>query len=311
MSKPAPHRIRIHPDERADLLGRVGPVVDAHFHLWDLQANHYPWLQEQPVEAHFGDYGAIRRDYLPQDFRGDSAEVKIAGKVHVEAHWRGFVDPVGETEWLTSLKEGPSAIVGHANLLSDDLEQVLNAHMQSKSFRGVRMMTQRSASPSGLELLEHPGFRRGLGKVAARGLSFDLQARPDMLFSAALLAQQIPDLNIALTHVGLPLDRTAEGLEVWQSGLSEVAKAPNVICKLSGLVMGDWAWTVESIGEMTRRVFDIFGPDRICFGSNFPVDSLFARYPDLLAAHIFALKSQSDADLKAVFHDTAVRLYNL
>ncbi|MDC0739583.1 amidohydrolase family protein [Cognatishimia sp. SS12] len=311
MTRPNPEHLRIHPAQRAELLARVGPIVDAHFHQWDLAANHYPWLQESPVKAHFGDYAAIRQSYLPADFAADHGEVVVAKRVHIEAHWRGFVDPAGETRWLSALAGGPDAIVGHADLLAENLADVLDAHMQSSEFRGVRMMTQRPQPPAGLELISDPRFLAGLKTLAARGLNFDLQARPDMLQAARNMAENVGDLPIALTHAGLPLDRSSEGIELWQEGLRDIAKAPNVICKLSGLAMGDWHWSVASMTEMVRRVFDIFGPERLCFGSNFPVDRLFARYPDLLAAHIAALQSEKDADLRAVFHETAHRFYRL
>ena len=82
------------PDAVAGLLAGLGAIVDAHHHFWDLGRNHYPWLQEKPVQAHFGDYAAIRRNYLPADLKAalqaGSAGIQLDATVHVEAHWHLF-----------------------------------------------------------------------------------------------------------------------------------------------------------------------------------------------------------------------------
>lgn len=311
MTQPNPARLRIDLNRRAELLKRVGPVVDSHVHQWDLDKNRYPWLQESPVKAHFGDYSAIRRNYLPDDFNADVAEVDVVARVHIEAHWQGYEDPAGETRWLTNLPGGPNGIVGHVDFLKDNSPDVLSAHLKSPKFRGVRMMTMRATAPSGVDLLEDQSFQTGLRKIAEHGLVFDLQARFDMLPAAAELARKIPELTFALTHAGLPIDRSDEGLSIWRSGIADIATAPNVVCKLSGLPMSDRTWSSDSIANMVQPVFDAFGPDRMCYGSNFPVDGLFARYPDVLATHIAALENHSDADLQSIFHHTAKRLYHL
>ena len=312
-------RPRFDPAHRAEILAAIGPIIDAHHHYWDLEHNQYPWLQSHRVPTHFGNYDAICRTYLRDDFQAAWQGVNVVGSVHVEAHWRAGQDPAGETRWLASLGHPPSACVGHADVLAPDLAQVLAAHCAAGGCRGVRMMTRRAKTPSGVALLQDPRFLRGLETVAAQGLSFDLQATPDMMPAAAELARRVPQLTILLTHAGLPLDQSPAGLALWRAGLTALAQCPNVAVKLSGLAMADWQWTAQSMAERVTQVFDIFGQDRLCFGSNFPVDSLFSSYPDLVAGYAAPFCTQGSgpgsglgADiLRAIFHDTAQRLYRL
>lgn len=292
-------------------LERVGPVVDAHHHLWDLEANRYPWLQDAPVRMHFGDYAAIRRSYLPDDLRRDAGPVRLLATVHVEAHWRGGDSSEGETAWLDVQARTcglPDAIVGHADLTEPDVAPVLDAHCAFGRFRGVRMMTRRAVEPSGAALLDDPGFRRGFALLGPRGLSFDLQAPPETMEAAARLTADFPETTVILTHAGLPLDRSAAGLAAWRRGLAQLAACENVVAKLSGLPMSDPAWTPESLAPMVRALLEAFGPDRVMFGSNFPVDGMFSDYPALVAGYAAALH---DDELEPVFRATAARIYRL
>lgn len=303
---------RFEPGESGEILRALGPIVDAHHHFWDLEVNSYPWLQGQPIATHYGDYSAIRRSYLPNNFEADRDLVALSGSVHVEAHWQDFVDPAGETEWLTELADRaqlPSAIVGHADLLADDLSAVLDRHQHSPLFRGVRMMSFRKQAPSGAALLEHPDFRRGLARLTVRGLSFDLQATPAMMPAAARLADAVPGQSLVLTHAGLPLDRSDDGMQLWRCGIAALAQRANVAVKLSGLPMADPDWTPQSLRPFALHLLEQFGAERVLFGSNFPVDGLFSTYSDLVAGYAWALEGTGVLD--AVFRQNAARIYRL
>src|SRR5918992_1965512 len=103
------------------------PIVDAHQHFWDLERNYLPWLcDEPPIPFRYGDYRALRRNYLPEDYLRDAAGHEVVGTVHVETEW-GPDDPVGETRWLQEIiaESGfPSAIVAQAHLDRPDVEAV-------------------------------------------------------------------------------------------------------------------------------------------------------------------------------------------
>ncbi|MDO6729072.1 amidohydrolase family protein [Marinovum sp. 2_MG-2023] len=312
--------IIIGPDGRPDAAssGRVavavGGIIDAHHHFWDLANNHYPWLQEQLITAHFGDYAAIRRSYLAPDLRADLGQVNLAASVHIEAHWRGGTAPEGETAWLTGHARDhglPSVMMGAADLAAPDLDQVLAAHQAFPGFRGIRVMAMGRGAPEGAALYRDPQFQRGMAAMVAQDLCVDLQAPPITHVAVADLAAQFPKARIAITHCGLPLDRSAEGLERWRDGMSRLAEAPNVVVKLSGLAMTDWHWTCDSLAPLVQHLRTAFGPRRLMFGSNFPVDGLFSDYPTLLAGYVAALGPLPEADLRAIFHDTAKGFYRI
>ncbi|WDR03939.1 amidohydrolase family protein [Devosia algicola] len=301
-------------DAQADIIARIGPLVDSHHHLWDLDANRYPWLQDRLVDAHFGDYEAIRRSYCGPDYLADLGPIRLLASVHIEAHWDGFNDSAGETAWLDQHADRhgvPSAIVGYADLTDKGVETTLDTHMRSPRFRGVRVMTGRATAPSGAALLADDGFRRGMSAVMERGLSFDLQAPQPIMAAAADMADAFPDLSIILTHAGLPLDRSASGVDAWRRGIRALAKRHNVTAKLSGLPMTDWRWSIASLRPFVEFLLMCFGADRVMFGSNFPVDGLFSSYPKLLAGYGQIVGEQGDAALDAVFRKTAARVYRL
>jgi len=251
-------------------------TIDAHHHLWDLQAVRYPWLVGPPVQAHFGPYEKIRRDYQIEDYLRDIRHQHVVKSVHVEAG----ADPsesVRETRWLQAVADRhgfPHAIVAHANLAADDVAATLEAHCGFRNVRGIRMLTRRPGElhnddPGGT-LMGDPAWRRGFACLGALGLSFDLQAPPPFMTEAAALAADFPDVPIVLTHAGLPLDRSPEGLQAWRRGMRRLAERPNVWVKVSGIPMTDWRWTVESLRPLVLETIEIFGVRRAMFGSNFP-----------------------------------------
>ena len=117
------------------------PIVDAHHHFWDLERNDYPWLTDhEDVYFFLGDYSALKRTYLPDDYRRDADGFEIVATVHVEAEW-DREHQVAETAWLHEINAAhglPCAVVGHVWLAGDNCAAVLRGHMQYPLFRGVR-----------------------------------------------------------------------------------------------------------------------------------------------------------------------------
>lgn len=295
------------------------PLVDAHHHLWDLRANpRYPWLVGPPVAMHYGDYGAIRKDYRVEDFRADSAGSGLVKSIHCEAGWdRG--DPEGETRWLqeTAEREGlPSGLVVFCEIDAPDVDRRLDAHLVHSRVRGVRQMffspadlLRGAAEPAAR--FDAPEWRRGFARLAERGLAFDLQAPPQAMDAASRLARDFPDTQIVLTHLGLPLDRSPDGQARWLAGMRTLAACPNVAVKISGLPMADRHWTAGSIRPWVTRAVDLFGPGRLMIGSNFPVDGLHASYRELIAAYRAAIADLSIGEQHEVLHGTAERVYRI
>ncbi len=299
---------------------RVGlPIVDAHAHFWDLEAQYYPWLRDsEPIPFRYGDYSKIRGNYLPEDYRRDSQDFTVVGMVHVEAE-HDPRDPLGETRWLSRLtaRTGlPSACVGQARLDSGDLAEVLAAQAEFPLLRGIRHKPaavddprdERRGAPGSLD---DAAWRRGYARLSHHGLSFDLQTPYWHLDAAAELAADFPETQIIINHTGLPADRSAEGLAAWRTALEMVAAQANVALKISGLGLPGRPWTVADNGPVVRDAIAIFGVARCLFASNFPVDSLVADYRTIFSGFREITADFPPGDIGKLFHHNAVRFYRL
>ncbi len=292
-------------------------IIDAHHHLWDLDAVEYPWLMARGVTRFFGDPAPIQKDYLVKDLRRDATDFELLGSVHIQVGAAPGQE-LRETEWLqeTGDAEGlPSAIVAYAELERDDVESQLNKQLAHARVRGVRQIVGRSAEEDAVtgsgKLLDDQRWRYGLALAAEKQLSFDLQLIPGQMHRAAEVLAQTPGLAVALCHCGSPWDQTQEGLRSWRSGLQELAALGNVHCKISGLGMFDHGWTVQSIRPVVETVIDVFGTERSMFGSNFPVDKLHADYARIWRAYDEITSGLTAAERDSLFVGNAAAFYRL
>lgn len=296
---------------------RLDAIVDAHHHLWDLDVCHYPWLMEKGVKRFFGDPAPIQKNYLVDDFKRDFGDLPVRKSIHIQVGVRDG-DTLKETQWLQSCadKTGfPHAIVAFCDLRQKGLEAALDIHQSCNNVRGVRQIVGRDAKEDAKlgtnALLTDPCFKGGLQALAARKLSFDLQLTPPLLDAAAQLFKSVEEVPVALCHAGSLQDFSASGIAAWAGSLKAFAEHPNTICKISGLGMFDPNWTVGSIRDNVLRVIDIFGPRRVAFGSNFPVDKLTASYSDTMGAYLEITEVFSEAERQQMFHDVAARFYRI
>ena len=287
--------------------------LDAHHHLWDLTAVHYPWLMAKGEPRFFGDPTPIQRNYLLPELRADAARHGIQGSVHIQV---GAADGLAEARWIQSVAEAtpdwPMVQVAFCDLTASDALDRLDQLQALPTLRGVRQIVGRApgedAQTGTNTLLDDPNFLRGLRAAGARGLSFDLQLLPELMAKTADILRQAPDTPVALCHAGSPYDRSAQGLASWRTELARLAELPQVSCKLSGLGMFDHNWTQAKIAPIVETVLDLFGPDRVMFGSNFPVDSLSSDYTTL----VHALEALVPPPLHdQVFGNTAARFYRM
>jgi predicted TIM-barrel fold metal-dependent hydrolase len=298
---------------------RPGRIVDTHHHLWDLHANYYPWLTDRVVWKPYGDYAAIRRDYMPADLKADIGALPVVKSVHLNAgHDRS--DPVRETRWLQALADDtarsggfPHALVADADLTAPDVAGVLEAHCAFPLMRGIRAILSESIRYPGQhpELLDDAGWCERVGLLPRLGLSLDLQLYPQQMTAAARLAARYPNLPIMVNHTGLPEDRSVEGRQRWRGGLRAMAAQPNVALKISAFGVCDPGWTEEGIRPLVREAIAIFGPDRCMFGSNFPVDRLFGSYARTWDSFMAATDDMTADEVDALYYGNAVRLYRL
>lgn len=293
-------------------------IVDAHHHLWDLDApQRYPWLLEKGVARFFGDPTPIQRDYLVDDFRRDIGKLPVVASVHVQV---GVAtgDESEETRWLQnqSAQSGlPSAIVAFCDLTAPDLAARLDDHRRAEGLRGIRQIIGRSLTEDqrtgSVGLLDDSRFLAGLRLLAERDLTFDLQLIPEQMERASRLFSMVPDLRVALCHAGSLSDLSSEGRALWHRGICRLSALPNVICKISGFGMFDKNWSAQSVRPQFDALLAAFGPDRMAFGSNFPVDKLAMSYAQLWQRFFELADGLSTDEQSRLFHDTATRFYKL
>lgn len=296
---------------------KIAQIIDAHHHLWDLSHCHYPWLMEHGVRRFFGDPTSIQKNYLLSDFMADHGDLPIVKSVHIQVGVQEE-DAVKETNWLQSIADKygfPNAIIAFADLTKSDFETILARHSQANHFRGVRQIIGRSAEEDAKTgtsaLLSHPTFAENLQLLGKQNLSFDLQLTPPLMKDAAQLFLSHQNTPLALCHAGSLSDFSVEGINQWQMGLKSFSNHENILCKISGYGMFDHSWTTDTIRDYVLRTIDIFGPNRIAFGSNFPVDKLNASYANVIGAYLTITAGFSESERKAMFHDNAEHFYRI
>ncbi|WP_199036402.1 amidohydrolase family protein [Glycomyces salinus] len=278
----------------------VYQVIDAHHHVWTAD---YPWLSSEPgLEP-------IRRDYGIADLRANLAEAGVDRTVLVEAGW-GHPSETVEFLHLAGAVPEIAGVVGHIDLLDPDLKGVLaryRGHPRVRYLVGLRDQVQGREEA---DFLARGEVVAALKTIAGLVPTFDLVVRVDQLPAAAKAAQAVPELTFVLDHLGKPRIRDgADGLWAWREAVGPLAKQPNVTAKLSGLVTeADWEqWSAEDLRPFVQTALELFGPDRLMFGSDWPVCELAATYSRVKEA-LTEILGREDPD---IFAGTAARTYKL
>jgi L-fuconolactonase len=277
-------------------------IIDAHHHVWDLRVRDQDWITGVGMAA-------IRRSFSVDDLRVSAHEAGVGTTVVVQT-----VTVAAETPELLALAAADplvGAVVGWADLTSagiaDDLASLVSAPGGSY-LAGIRHQVQ---SEPDAGWLRRSDVTRGLRAVAAAGLSYDLVVRPHQLAAAAYAAAAVPDLTFILDHAGKPPIATGD-LGDWATAVAELAALPNTVCKLSGLVT-EAAPGAEprEFGPVADVILSAFGPDRVMFGSDWPVCLLVSDYASVVALAHTLVAGLSDTERTAVFAATAARVYGI
>jgi len=294
-------------------------IIDAHQHFWNIEQNYLPWLRDDPpIKFRYGDYSALKRNYLPVDYLSDAEKFEVIGSVFIETEWdpadpRGEADWVGETRNATGL---PSVMVAQAWLDRPDAAELLEAYGRTPFVRGIRHKPKAAPGP-GAVVVGAPGsmgdasWRAGFALLAPNGLSFDLQTPWWHMPEARRLAEDFPDTQIIINHTGLPSDRSTDGLAGWRAAMRVAAGAPNVAVKISGIGLAGQPWSAAANRGIVVDVIDMFGTDRAMFASNFPVDSLVGSFETIMGGFSEITSDFPEADRSRLFRDNARRLYRI
>jgi L-fuconolactonase len=277
-------------------------TIDAHHHLWDYDAARYPWMTAE--------FAAIRRRFGPDDLEPLLAAAGVTATVLVQTcssldETRAFLATAARTPFI-------AGVVGWVDLATADVGQTiagLRSGATGGKLVGVRHQVHDEPDPA---WLLRPEVQRGVAAVGDAGLAFDFLVRPRELPSAYETAARYPQMRFVLDHLAKPAIR-AGGSAAWDEWMPRLATLPNVRCKLSGLVTeADWqGWSVEQLQPYVDRVLGWFGPDRIMFGSDWPVCLVAAAYPRVIATARALVQGLTPAEQRAIFHDTAAAAYRL
>jgi len=291
-------------------------IVDAHHHIW--RRVDLPWLDGPMLPRIFGPYEPIRRDYPIGEYLADIAGCEVTRSVYVQANWAkdGFEDEVAYVQRAADETGYPQGIVGYADFLADDVRPQLDRLTKYRGMRGLRMQLHWHENPqyrfaAKPDLARDPTLQQNVARLADYGWSFDLQVFAGQMDGAAELAALSPKVIFILQHAGMLEDLSAAGWARWREHMRRLAACPNVVSKLSGLGTFIHSNDPDHIATIVRETVEIFGPRRCLFGSNFPVEKLWTRYADLIAAYRRALKPLGEAASRAALHDTAARVYRL
>ncbi|MQA55436.1 amidohydrolase family protein [Pseudomonas piscis] len=282
------------------------------------------------------------------DVAGTVAAVGVAvtAAVHVEAGWHAK-NPSDETVWLETLpfeQQGRprlAGIVGRADPRKADFASTLDAHARASTrFRGIRCLTSWHDDPgvkrwiADEKVLASREFLLGFAELAKRGLTFDAYVYSTQLREVVTLAREYPETTIILDHYATPVgwlgpmgrytgrSRSAQAdiFAHWCDAMAEVAQFPNIISKQSGLAFPMLglkqvgiarAALAERVAPMVEHAVNVFGENRIMFGSNFPVDKSIASYSTIVGALADILAPRGPELLRKLFHDNAVDVYRL
>ena len=258
--------------------------VDTHVHFYDM---HHPEL----VYAHWGpdvDHPTLgkqmrklgERNFVAEDYIEVTRTSNVVKAVHVQAAI-GSPDPVKETEWLQEAADRtgfPHGIIAFANLSAPDVETVLAGHCEYASMRGIRDFDSAGH-------LTDSRFLHGFGLLEKYDLVAGMNVTWEQMDTVRSMADSHPNIRMVIDHTGGRGERDPAYLESWRRGMATVAGADNVWCKISGLGMTDHDWTVDSIRPFVLYCIETFGTERCFFGTNWPVDSLWSGYADVVDAY--------------------------
>jgi L-fuconolactonase len=273
-------------------------TIDAHQHFWHYDPVRDSWITE--------DMAIIRRDFLPADLEPVLVQNGIDGCVAVQAS-----QSEDETRFLVNMAQTydiVKGVVGWVDLQADNLTQRLTEFSQYPEIKGYRHVAQ--AEPD--DFLARPAVIDGIRQLADFGLSYDILIYPSQLKAALQLVKAVPEIRFVIDHLAKPYIKKG-AINRWSNFMTELARHKNVCCKLSGMVTeADWHnWSKRDFFPYLDVVFEQFGPDRLLFGSDWPVCLVAANYTQVKNLVEEYVAPWGEEVRAKVFGENAVAFYKL
>tara|TARA_R110002020_G_scaffold26380_4_gene85284 strand:+ start:147 stop:983 length:837 start_codon:yes stop_codon:yes gene_type:complete len=268
--------------------------IDAHQHFWRIADRQGQW---PPAEL-----GAIHRDFMPEDLQPLLAEAKVDGTVLVQT-----MESEADTAFMLELADQTPSIlgvVGWANIKADDAPDAIAELAQHPKLKGLRPMLQDIADD---HWIDDPGLKPAVSAMIDHGLVLDALVLPRHLAALLNFARRSTRLPIVIDHAAKP--QISEGrYGTWRRGMAALAALPNVHCKLSGLLTEAGEQKPQAVRPYAETVLELFGPERVIWGSDWPVLRLAGDYQHWLAQCLDIVPADRH---DAIFGSNAFRFYNL
>jgi L-fuconolactonase len=277
-------------------------IVDAHHHVWDLSVRAQPFLNSHPALA------PLRRTFAISDLTPLAAEAGVTATVVVQT----VTDTAETPELLALAAAGPlvAGVVGWTDLTAQgvaDAVDEIRAGPGGEHLAGIRHPLLTEPDP---DWLSRADVRRGLTVLGETGLTFDLVLPPSLLPAAAAAAAAAPGLTFVLDHLGnVEVAPTPD--EAWAAAFTSFAGLPNTVCKLSGILSEATEQDISALRPYFDLAVHCFGPDRLMFGSDWPVSTLGASYGEIVSAALALTSELSEPERQAILAGTARRVYRL
>lgn len=274
-------------------------ITDSHQHFWQVGRFDYPWMTS--------DLGVLYRDYLPDELAPILSRRGVNKTVLVQAS-----NSVAESQWLLNLADENSfiaGVVGWVDLTSPIVDAQLDELSAHPKFKGVRHLVESEPAD---DWLIQPSVLSGLRQLSRYRLSYDLLVHTRHLKYVLQVVESVPELAFVIDHLAKPPIATNE-IKEWSQALKPLASYPNVHCKLSGLVTeANWtSWKPDDLRPYVEHALELFGTERLMFGSDYPVCLLAASYNRVLDAFQEILEPLSDANREKIFSNNAAQFYRL
>jgi len=273
--------------------------IDAHQHFWYYDPQRDAWITDAMA--------VLRRDFVPSELVREMSAAGIDASIAVQAD-----QSEAETRFLLSLAAASpeiAGVVGWIDLRAPDIAERLQHWSRYERLRGFRHIAQAELDD---RFLVQPEFVRGVRALAEHGFTYDILIYPRQLPAAIELAQKAPEQRFVLDHIAKPPIASGE-MSAWREGIRKLAQNLNVFCKLSGLVTeAEWrGWRASDFRPYLDVVLEAFGPERLMFGSDWPVCELRAGYAEVAAiVHDWATRLSTNEQAQ-LWGGTAARCYGL
>ncbi|MEM9345674.1 MAG: amidohydrolase family protein [Planctomycetota bacterium] len=275
-------------------------ILDSHHHLWDYDPQQYPWIPPgTPLEQSYG----------LNDLVEHSADTGLVGTIAVQAR-----QTLGETEWLLGLAERDplcKGVVGWVPLQDPSVGEIMGRFHDKPLFKGIRHVIQDEEDP---EFMLRPALLDGIKTIASMGLRYDILIFAHQLPNTIKMVDQLPDdMPLVLDHIAKPVITPGTFDEIWAKHFAELAKRPNVLCKLSGMATEVKAesWDDSLLKPYFDHAANCFGVDRLMFGSDWPVALLMTDYKRWVQTVTGAISELSQSEQAQILYQNAASFYGV